>query len=556
MRKTVLASALAGAMTVTTGVSAADLPADTTAYINGTIANGTYVGMVVGLIDGKDTVIKGFGVASKETSKAPDASTVFEIGSITKTFTATLLAEEVIKGEMKLSDTAQMYLPEGITLAQVGDRPITLEDVATHYSGLPRMPEDFKPANAEDPYADFPVEKLWEAVNTVKPVRAPGAAPEYSNFAFAMLGQIVARKTGMSYRDLIKSRIFKPLGMTHSDTMLTDTMKPASAQGYASDGKPTPHWTLTGFAPAGAINSTLTDMLAYLHANMAASDAASASELNRAMVMAHEPRADMAPNGAVRIGLAWLTTPTGDGYWHNGGTGGFRSFAGFTNDGERGVVILSNSGGQGVDEIGFHLLNTSAALPEIKTEITLAADKLDEYVGTYAVTPQAGFTVKRKGDQLEVQLTGQGFAPVYPDKPDHFFYKVVPADITFERTADGKISGLTLHQNGQNTRADRLGPDGKPVVAFKHLDLTPTELGAYVGQYQLTPQLVFTVTRDGTQLMVQLTGQPALPVYADKPDHFFYRVVDARIDFVRDPGGRVTSLMLHQNGRDMTAPRI
>ena len=193
------------------------------------------------------------------------------------------------------------------------------------------------------------------------------------------------------------------------------------------------------------------------------------------------------------------------------------------------------------------------------TSLSVAAqtpEKLDDYVGKYQFTPQAFFTVRREGDQLEVQLTGQGFNPVYPDKPDHFFYKVAKADIDFERTDDGKVARLTLHQNGQDLHADRLDPDGKLVAAFKHLDLTPTELDAYVGQYQLTPRLVFTIARNGTQLMTQLTGQAPLPVYAETPDHFFYRAVDARIDFVRDPSGQVASLILHQNGRDMTAPRM
>ena len=195
----------------------------------------------------------------------------------------------------------------------------------------------------------------------------------------------------------------------------------------------------------------------------------------------------------------------------------------------------------------------------ILTSLSAAAqtpEKLDEYVGKYQFTPQASFTVKREGDQLEVQLTGQGFNPVYPDKPDHFIYKAVKADIDFERTDGGKIARLTLHQRGQDLHADRLGPDGKPVATFKHLDLTPTELDAYVGQYRLTPRLVFTIARNGTQLMAVLTGQAALPVYAETPDHFFYRAVDARIDFVRDPSGQVTSLILHQNGRDSTAPRM
>jgi len=555
MRKRGLGTAPVVALVVAMGASAAELPSDTASYIEQAVRSGQFVGMVVGYIDGKDTVVRGFGVASKETAKAPDASTVYEIGSITKTFTATLLAEEVVAGKVNLADPVQKYLPEGVTLAQVGPRPIELEDVAKQYSGLPRMPANFTPADPADPYADFDDAKLWEAVSTVKPARPPGAAYEYSNFGFGMLGEILGRETGMSYRDLVKARIFVPLGMTSTDTVLTEVLKPRAAQGYGAAGMPVSHWALRAFAGAGAINSTATDMLAYVRANMAASAQTSASSLSRAMAMAHEPRVNMTPDGKMRIGLAWITTPTGGGHWHNGGTGGFMSFAGFTDDGRRGVVILSNQGARSVDQIGFHLLNASDPLPETRKEITLAPGKLDELVGRYALTPQAVFTVTRDGDTIDVQLTGQNALPVYAYDADKFFSKVVDAQFAFERDADDKISGLTLHQNGQNLHADRLGADGKPVAPIRQLALTPEQLDAYVGKYQLTPQVVFTIARGADQLSAQLTGQPALPIYADKPDHFFYKIVDAQLDFERDGAGKVTALTLHQNGQTLKAPR-
>jgi CubicO group peptidase (beta-lactamase class C family) len=545
-----------GGLVVEIGASGAELPSDTASYIAQAVANGQFVGLVVGYIDGKDSVIRGFGVASKETGAVPDASTVYEIGSITKTFTATLLAEEVIDGKVKLADPVQNHLPRDVTLAQVGERPIELLDVAMQYSGLPRMPANFRPANPVDPYADFDDARLWEAVNTVKPARGPGAAYEYSNFGFGMLGEILGGETGMSYRDLVRSRIFVPLGMTSSDTVLTDSLRRRAAQGYGPAGMPVSYWALAAFAGAGAIDSTATDMLAYLRANMAASAEASASALQRAMALAHEPRANVTPDGSMRIGLAWMTTPGGGGRWHNGGTGGFSSFLGFTDDRKRGVVILSNQGGRSVDQVGFHLLSASAPLPETRTQITLAPGKLDELVGRYTVTPQVMFTITRDGDTIDVQLTGQNALPVYASAADEFFAKVVDAQITFERDADGKITGLTLHQNGQNIRAERLGADGKPVAPIPQLALTPEQLDAYVGRYQLTPQLVFAITRNGDQLSAQLTGQPAVPIYADKPDHFFYKVVDAQVDFERDMVRKVTALTLHQSGREMKAPRI
>jgi len=558
MRRRILGTVAAAGLLPALGASAAEVPADTARYIEQTIASGQLVGVVVAYVDGNDTAVRGFGVASKETGKPPDADTVFEIGSITKTFTAAVLAEEVLAGKVKLTDPVQKFLPEGVTLAQVGERPIELGDVATQRSGLPRMPPNFAPANQADPYVDFDQKKLWEAVSTVKPARAPDVAYEYSNFGFGLLGEILGRETGMSYRDLVKARIFVPLKMASTDTVLTDALERRSAQGYGPGGMPVHHWALDAFAGAGAINSTATDMLAYLRANMAASADASASSLSRALALAHEPRADMGPDGKTRIGLAWMTTPAGGGRWHNGGTGGFMSFIGFTDDGTRGVVILSNQGNRPVDQIGFHLLNASASpLPETYTEITLAPAKIDELLGQYAITPQAVFSVTHRSDGLYVQLTGQPPLAVYPYAADKVFAKLVDAQISFERGADGKIAGLTLHQNGQNIRADRLGADGKP-APVPQLALSEQQLDAYVGKYQFefAPQIVLTIARDGAQLSTQMTGQPALPVYADKPDHFFLRAVDAQLDFARDAAGKVTAVTLHQNGRDLKAPRI
>jgi serine-type D-Ala-D-Ala carboxypeptidase/endopeptidase len=557
MKSRILGAGAAASLLATLGASSAELPADTARYVEQAIANGQLVGVVVGYVDGTDTVIRGFGVASKETGKPPAADTVFEIGSITKTFTAAVLAEEVLGGKVKLTDPVQKYLPGGVALAQVGERPIELGDIATQRSGLPRMPASFAPANPADPYADFGDKKLWEAVSTVKPARAPGAAYEYSNFGFGLLGEILSRETGMPYRDLVKTRIFVPLSMTSTDTVLTDALERRSAQGYGPGGMPAHHWAFDAFAGAGAINSTVADMLAYLRANMTASAAASSSTLSRALAMAHELRADMSPEAKTQIGLAWMTTPASGARWHNGGTGGFMSFIGFTDDGKRGVVILSNQGFRPVDQIGFHLLNASAALPEAHTEITLAPEKLDELVGRYEISPQAAFTVTHPSNGLFVQLTGQNALPVYAYAPDEFFAKIVDAQFSFERGADGKIVALTLHQNGQNVRADRIGADGKPVAPpVAQLKLATEQLDAYVGQYQLAPQLVFTIARDGNQLNAQVAGQPAVPIYADRPDHFFYRVVDAQLDFERDGAGKVTAVTLHQNGRDLKAPRI
>jgi hypothetical protein len=163
--------------------------------------------------------------------------------------------------------------------------------------------------------------------------------------------------------------------------------------------------------------------------------------------------------------------------------------------------------------------------------------------------------VFRRDAQLFAQATGQGAFPIFASARDAFFAKVAAITIDFRRGADGKVSGLVLHQNGADHAASRLPADASDRGSEQAVHLDPAVLKEYVGRYTLSPGVLFAVTLEGDQLKVQLTGQAAFPVYAQAKDRFFYTVVDAQIDFQRDAGGKVVALVLHQNGRDLRAER-
>jgi hypothetical protein len=165
------------------------------------------------------------------------------------------------------------------------------------------------------------------------------------------------------------------------------------------------------------------------------------------------------------------------------------------------------------------------------------------------------FIVTRSGDQLIVQLTGQPAAPVYESSEDSFYYKVVDAQINFERDAGGKVARLVLHQNGHAITAVRTAA-GIPQPSFPPVvKLDSATIDEYVGTYVVSPGAAFTVMRKGDQLLIQLTGQPAAPVFSSAKDEFYYKIVEARVSFQRDANGKVTGLILHQNGRDLPAVR-
>jgi CubicO group peptidase (beta-lactamase class C family) len=537
------------ARTAASPSSSALLPARVEQAITARIAAGEYPAMVVAVVDGDRSHVYGFGKLPN--GKAPDADTLFQIGSVTKTFTAILLAEAVDRGKVELDTPVADLLP-GFKIPSRDGKTITLGELAMQVSGLPRLPTNMQPADPRDPYADYDAAKLKAFLAGYKLPRDPGAKYEYSNLGLGLLGYALARHAGTSYPQLLQSRVFGPLGMTSTSATLKEPLAPRWAPGHDEQGKPAQPWHLDALAGAGAINSTGTDMLRYLEANMGRGEGA----LRRAMKFAHEPR--RAVGGDERIGLAWMTKrgKSGDVVWHNGMTGGYASFLGFTADGTRGVMILTNIQ-QSVDDLGFAALLPDAPLAPARKQIVLSPKQLQDYIGEYRLAPDFVLTVMQQGDQLLAQATGQGAFPIFPDATDKFFAKITDIRIDFKRDGKGKVESLVLHQNGHDMPAPKLdAAESAELGGHKTVRLDTATLKQYVGRYQLAPGAVFDITLDHGQLKAQLTGQPAAPVYPSAKDEFYYTVVDARLSFKRGADGKVDALVLHQNGTDRAAKRI
>ena len=235
-----------------------------------------------------------------------------------------------------------------------------------------------------------------------------------------------------------------------------------------------------------------------------------------------------------RIGLAWMTTDKGI-VWHNGMTAGYRSFLGFTADGRRGVVILTNTAVD-ADDLGFATLDADAPLAPAYKAIVLPSASLDDYVGTYKLADKFLLKVFRMNDGLFAQATGQGAIPIFPSAPNEFFAKVAGISISFTRDPNGVINGLVLHQNGDRA-APKLSASELP-PELKEIELDAATLGDCVGKYQFDFG-VLDVVLTSDHLEAQLTGQPAFPIFASAKDKFFYKIVDAQLDFERDAGGKV-----------------
>ncbi len=388
-----------------------------------------------------------------------DGNSVFEIGSISKVFTSTVLAELVNEGKITLDDPVQKYLPASVRMPMRNGKQITLGNLSEQNSGLPSLPSNFHPKDASNPYADYTVAQMYEFLSGYQLTRDPGERFEYSNLGVGLLGHVLSLVTRTSYENLERQRVWKPLGMTHTAITLTPWMKQHLALGHDAEGKVVSNWDLPTLAGAGAIRSTTLDMLKFVAANLHAERGA----LQRAMGFAQLERAPAgAPNMA--IGLNWIRLRAGGDtiVWHNGGTGGYRTFIGFEPSRKIGVVVLTNSGGAGADDIGLHLLNPALPLapkptpPKVRTAIDVPADVLARYVGSYELTPSFSLDVTVHGDSLYLHPTGQPTFRLWPETEMDYFLKEVDAQITFVRDAQGAVTGLVLHQNGQNPLAKKV----------------------------------------------------------------------------------------------------
>ncbi len=400
--------------------------------------------IVVGIIDEKGTRFTSYGKSDKiNAAKDSDENTIFEIGSVTKVFTGILLAQAVRRGEVNLNDPISKFLPKTVKTPTRNGKEITLLDLATHTSALPRLPDNLAPKDIRNPYADYTVGQMYDFLSKYTLTRDIGAVYEYSNLGVGLLGHILSLRAKMSYEDLVKKRILKPLGMKDTTITLSSALRARTAQGFTENGEAASLWDLPTLAGAGALRSTAKDMAKFVAANLNLTK----TNLAEAFVAAQKPQRDA--GAKMKIGLNWhiLQGSTAEIIWHNGGTGGFRSFVGFSPTQKLGIVILTNSA-ESVDDIGVHFLDAQVPLKKVKPYLAVNEKLLDEYVGSYELAPNFVFTITRRADRLFAQLTGQPNFRVYASSEKDFYYKVVNAQLTFNRGADGKIESLTLHQGG------------------------------------------------------------------------------------------------------------
>jgi serine-type D-Ala-D-Ala carboxypeptidase/endopeptidase len=412
-------------------------------------------GIVVGIIDPQGQRIISYGQLSTTKTDRIDGNTLFEIGSITKVFTALALMQLSEQKDLRLDDPIAKFLPPTVKTPEFNGKAITLLTLATHTSSLPRLPDNFTPADNQNPYADYKVDQLYSFLSSYKLPREIGSKYEYSNLGAGLLGHLLSLKADLDYETLISKQITQPLQMQDTRIHLTPDQTNRFATGHDRRNRAVPYWDLPTLTGAGSLRSSGNDLLKFLAANLDLNP----SPINASLQKTHLIQRQIdSPNMAIALGWHVFKLKGSEIICHEGGTGGFRSFIGFSKTQRLGIVVLGNSESD-VSDLGFHLLDSRSPLAKYqpqKASIAVDPKLLETYIGRYELTPDFSITITQKQDRLYAQATGQDKVELFAETPTQFFLTIVKAKITFIKDAQGQVDRLILDQNGQQLPGQKI----------------------------------------------------------------------------------------------------
>jgi len=512
-------------------------------------------GAAVLVVKNGETVLrKGYGLANVELGVPIQPDMVFEIGSVTKQFTAAAILMLAERGLLSIDDEITRHLPDYPTHGH----KITIDHLLTHTSGIPsytdlpewmgRVREDLKVEQLIAMFKDRPLEF------------APGERWAYNNSAYVLLGAVIEKVSGKTYEDFIEQEIFKPLGMTRSSYGHNTELVPGRVEGYdkGNDGYQRARYlSMTQPYAAGSLLSTVDDLARWSDA-LWGGKVLKPESLKRMLTPA-KLSSGSSTRYAYGLGIGEYAGRTI--VEHGGGIFGFVSDTLRVPDEGIFVAILSNNTGSNPqpEALAFRIAAKALGQP-IETRQTLKLDPktLDEYAGVYRFSEQVIRTISRDGDRLFSQRSGGEKREILALAKDRFTFDDGENELLFRRDAQGKIAGVDFQA--------RFGPEEvgvltnePPPAERQAIQVDPALFDAYAGVYELVPGFELTVTREGNQIFVQATGQPKFEIFPESETKFFLKVVDAQIVFVRGnsgDSGSAESLVLHQGGMERPGKRV
>ena len=401
------------------------------------------------------------------------ADSLFEIGPITQTFTALLLADAVLSGKVS-TDT-----PIGEILGTLSVEPnnpsITLLDLATHTSGLPRRPDNLRRHNQLDPYRYYDEAQLHSFLRNHQLIGAPGERFAYSSIGISLLGYLMTVVQGESYANLIRTKITDPLGMRSTFVDLNNESRRRVLPGHNNLYDRVPDWQLKSMVPSLGIYSSLDDMVTFVEANLAAPE----GSLGERLALAKKSHRNTSQTGS-SVGFGWMIREYDNQRvnWHNGIVAGHGGFVGYMDGFETGAVVLSNAVFSEIDVLGAHLLNSAVTLPEIADD---EGGFFHDYLGIYHVKTTLSFKITADSQALYWQATDQPRSKLVSLSEDVFMITDSDIRVSFQRGKRGEVVALEILENDVALTGRKAGRERDRAVRRVAVET----LDRYVGHYRL-----------------------------------------------------------------------
>jgi CubicO group peptidase (beta-lactamase class C family) len=357
-----------------------------------------------------------------------------------------------------LDDPVHKLLPASVKVPKKEYRQIKLLDLATHTSGLPRMPTNFDAKNPNDPYYEYTNEKLYKFLSLYKLPRSPGERFEYSNLGYGLLGHALSTYKNKSFETLVIEQIGKPLDLQNTTIRLSKSQRMRLSPGHDLEENAVAGWNFLVLAGCGALRSTANDMLIYIKANMGLIK----TPLSHAMTATHVPRHNSTFPGW-KIGMGWFVNSSGDVAWHDGGTGGYYSFTGFDKQRKFGFVWLSNSRlwriGALRERLVEILLDKEIQPLRLKRTVKVKRAILESYVGQYRVKPGLVLEVSlQEGHLILGKPEGPPTSVLYPESQTQFFFlENESITVSFDMNKQGKVREMVFKEKETKTSAKKSG---------------------------------------------------------------------------------------------------
>ena len=447
--------------------------------------HGQTVGIVAGIIRGINRYVYAYGTLNRGTIRRVSGMTVFEIGQLSSLYTTAMLSLLVQRGDVNLTDRVSAYLPETVNVPTTpAGRPILIEHLATHTSGLPRLPDNLVSTDPDDPLKDYSVDLMYGFLTRYANAQRDwletffdfdeqgGDDPfesvdryEYSDLGMGLLGHVLERASGESYDDLVRELLGDPIKLANTATVPTLSMRTYEATGHDDARRPVAPWSDTTLVGGTGLRSNLLDMMTLVSASMSIIYALPEDFTEDDSTRYHASFDDLivprkpADEPGVETALGWKVRKDErdrDVHWLTGRTNGFYAFAAFLKDWRKGVVVLSNSSAS-VEDIGFHLLSARNPLvPPPRKVARMNQAAYEACTGTYEFSPEFIVDITYSDGKLYGQPPGQPRSELVLESSGDFYLEEEDARITFVRDGMGNVSHFLFLQDGKAHRAERV----------------------------------------------------------------------------------------------------